>query len=91
MGRVTVLMHTALKNKLGKGRVKLKADNMKEVLEKLEEKFGEKFRKQLYEGDKIKGYYIFLRNGNVIDIDQLSQTKLDKGDVVHIFTPTPGG
>lgn len=91
MARVTVLMHAALKNRLGKAKVKLKAENMKEVIDLLEEKYGEKFREALYDGEKIKSYYIFLLNGNVVDMKDLANTDLKKGDIVHIFTPIPGG
>ena len=91
MPGVRVLFHSELQRKLGKGKVKVKADNMRDVLERLEEKFGSKFRDLLYDGNKVKSIYIFLVNGNVVDRDDMEGTKLSRGDVIHIFTPIPGG
>ena len=91
MARVTVLMHTTLKKALGKGKDRVKAENIAEVMDALEKKFGDKFRDEVYEGDKIKSYYIFLLNGDVVDSKELAETSLKKGDMVHIFTPIPGG
>jgi MoaD family protein len=91
MSQVEVNLFSALKEKVGKGKVSVDARNIKDALEKLENKFGDKFREQLYEKGAIKKYYIFLLNGRVIDVKALGQTKLSPGDILHILPPVAGG
>ncbi|MDI6641840.1 MAG: MoaD family protein [Elusimicrobiota bacterium] len=92
MSRITVRMYTTLKEKVGTGDVELEAKNVQEALEGLNKKFGENFRQTLYEPDgKIKGYYILLLNGKVVDREKPEKFKLKSGDTLHIFPPIAGG
>ena len=92
MPKITVRMYTTLKEKLGTGGVDLIAKNVEDALRQLNEKFGEKFRQTLYEPNgKIKGYYILLLNGKVVDRENPEKFKLKSGDVLHIFPPIAGG
>ncbi len=82
MSQITVRIPINLRRKIGKDSVSIDAENVKETLEKLESKFGEKFS---------EGFYIFLLNGRIVDKKKLNQTKLSPGDTLYIFLPVAGG
>ncbi|MFH2071139.1 MAG: MoaD/ThiS family protein [Elusimicrobiota bacterium] len=93
MAKITVRMYTILKENVGTGSVNLAVKNAGEALEKLKERFGGQFVDTLYEDDgkKIKGYFILLLNGKVVDRVNPSRHKLKNGDTLHIFPPIAGG
>lgn len=91
MSQIKVQLYSILREKVGKGKISIDARNIKDALKKLENKFGDKFREELYEKGRIKSYYILLLNGRVIDVKVLSQIKLSPGDVLHILPPVAGG
>lgn len=89
---ITIKVYTILREKLGTDTITLEAKNIADVLEQLLKKFGEKLKETLYEkSGKVKSYYIFLLNGRVIESNRFAQTKLNPGDVLHIFPPIAGG
>jgi molybdopterin synthase sulfur carrier subunit len=90
--KITVRMYTILKEQVGCGKVDLEGSNVAEVLDKMKEMFGERFMRTLYEENgKVKGYYILLLNGKVVDHKKLKTYKLKDGDTLHIFPPIAGG
>lgn len=91
MSQIKVQLYSTLREKVGKGKISIDARNIKDALKKLENKFGDKFREELYEKGVVKNYYILLLNGRVIDVKALSQIKLSPGDVLHIIPPVAGG
>ena len=62
---ITVRLRTLLQLKLGVGSISLEADNVREALDRLEERIGPQFREQ------FKGLHITRRyvNGDVVDGD----------------------
>ena len=91
MSQIKVQLYSALREKVGKGKISIDARNIKDALKKLENKFGDKFREELYEKGRIKSHYILLLNGRVINVKGLSQIKLSPGDILHIMPPVAGG
>jgi len=91
VSQITVQMYATLRERVGKRKVSIDADNVKDALEGLGKELGNEFREQLYEKGEIKNYYILLLNGQHIDIERLSQTKLSPGDILYILPPLAGG
>ena len=91
MSKIKVQLYSALREKVGMGKFSIDAINFKYAFKKFDNKFGDKFREELYEKGRIKNYYILLLNGRVIDVKALSQIKLSPGDVLHILPPVAGG
>lgn len=91
MSQIEVHLFSALREKAGKGKISIDARNIKDALKKLENKFGDEFGEELYKKGQVKGYYIFLRNGRVIDVKASGQMKLSPGDILHIIPPVAGG
>ncbi|MEW6557431.1 MAG: MoaD family protein [Elusimicrobiota bacterium] len=88
---ITVQVYTTLKEKLKTGKIELETLNVADALKKLEKQFGAAFRNELYDGKKLKNYYIFLHNGKAIDHKKVAKEKLKDGDTLHIFPPIAGG
>lgn len=95
MARVTVFLHGDLREKLGIERIYIKADNVKELIEKLQEQFPN------LEDDVKFGRLIVLINGrnietllgentNFEDFDLISLTLKD-GGMIDFFPPDGGG
>lgn len=92
MARITVRFYTTLKEKVGKGKVELEAENVADALENLKRQFGTKFTDQLYDpSGKIKDYYILLLSGHTVDREEIKKTEVKEGDILHIFPPIAGG
>lgn len=85
MSQITVQMYGTLREKVGKGKISINAENIKDTLEKLANQFSRKFRVQLYEIGEIISHYILLLNG-VVNLKQEGQTKLSPGNIIsHVL------
>lgn len=76
-------MYTLLREKTGKNTVEIEAENIAEVIEKLEKKFGAQVN--FSEG------YIFVLNEEIISKENFRKKKLKEGECLHIFPPIAGG
>ena len=83
MSQVTLKVPLNLRKKVGKDNISIDAENIEDVLIRLEREIGQKLN---------ENGYIFLLNGYVVnDRKKLKQTKLSSGDVLYIFSPVVGG
>ena len=83
MSQITLKVPLNLREKVGKDNILIDAENIKDVLKKLEREIGQKLN---------ENSYIFLLNGRVInDRKKLKQAKLSPGDALYIFSPVLGG
>ena len=92
----TVRLYTLWRLYLGIDRLSLDADNVQEVVDYLEEKFGAQLREQLQAHGmradrKIQDYSLLLLNGYNVNKQNLAETKLGPGDVLHVFPLAMGG
>ncbi|ASJ17142.1 molybdopterin synthase sulfur carrier subunit [Thermococcus chitonophagus] len=84
MPKVTVKVFATLIEIIGKRILEEEASTVKELLEKIYEKYP-KVKEELEEG------YIILVNGHNIEHLQGLETPLKEGDTVSIFPPAGGG
>ena len=92
MPKVKVRLYASLRNIADKGELEIKAHRVSELINILEEKFGEKFRKELLDTDgKLRPFHSILINGIRIDLLNNFDTELKKDDVVAFFSPIGGG
>ena len=93
--KVTVKFFTTLREIVGKPQEEIElseAVTVDELLQKLGEKYGEKFTRYVYdEKGKVRGYLHFLINGKSITTQQGLETKLKENDVLAILPPVGGG
>ncbi|MDY6861416.1 MAG: MoaD/ThiS family protein [Thermodesulfobacteriota bacterium] len=67
---------------------------LKEMLNKLSRKYGDNFRKLIFDEttDQIKDHYNILVNGRQYQhLPEQLDTRLNDGDIVSLFPPAGGG
>ena len=91
MGKVKVSSFFTMKEILGDGEVTLKPENstVKRLLQKLSNKHGEKFRKQIFDAEtgEVRFYRIVVNGQQCNDMD----AELHDGDTVLLFPAMAGG
>ncbi len=96
MARITVRFYGLLVQIAERDRVELEADNIEELLNQLEDDFGERFREQfarfgLKKDITLPEYFLLLLNGRTIVKKKFDQIKLVRGDILNVFLPAGGG
>lgn len=91
MAQITVQVYTTLRKILNNSKIEIKANNVAQAINYMENKFGASFKEQLYDGDKIKPHYILILNGKSLDKEHLDEYILNENDILHIFPPIAGG
>jgi MoaD family protein len=91
MGRVNVRLSTVLDGRLVKENTQFEAASIADLLGILAQKYGDSFRREIFDGHGVMNYYIVLHNGSVIDREKPEDVVLADGDTVHIFPPVSGG
>ncbi len=93
--KVEVKFFTSLREITGKKADEIQLQNaitVKELLNLLSEKYGEKFREYIYnKKGKVQDFLSFLVNGRNINVLQGFDTELKQGDTIAIIPPVGGG
>ena len=94
--KATVKFFTTLREMTGKREEEIEASDplltVKELLNRLSEKYGRKFVDYVYDEEgKARSYLQFLVNGRSITTLQGFETRLRDGDKVAIIPPVGGG
>lgn len=93
--KVTVKFFTTLREIIGKPQDQIElseAVSVKELLQQLGGKYGEKFTRYVYnEKGRVRGHLHFLINGKSITTRQGLKTKLKENDILAILPPVGGG
>lgn len=71
--------------------LEIEAIDIKSLLNKLIEIYGNPLKEALFQDDKLRQFVKVLHNGQDIDFKQGFKTKLKKEDIVSIFPPIGGG
>jgi MoaD family protein len=93
MAQIVVRFHTALRAIAGENETKLEAENVRQALETLAQKYGQEFRESLFDAHNqidLRFYRIFL-NKDVLAAEDGLGKPLHDGDVLQIFPPVVGG
>ena len=93
--KVTVKFFTTLREIVGKPQEQIELSEtvtVKELLQRLGEKYGENFTRYVYdEKGRVRGHLHFLINGKSITTRQGLKTKLEENDTLAILPPVGGG
>ena len=92
MAAVTVKLFANLRELAGVREITIDASTVEEALNKLIERFGEEFKKELFVEDyKIRDEYLLLLNGKNFEFLDGLKTELNDNDVIAILPPVGGG
>ena len=94
MAAITVQFYTLWKQFLGFDKVEIKAENLEDALNQIDNKYGTTLREKLQaRGTKVNGKIedfslVLLNNRNLHNVKESS---LREGDVLQFFPPVLGG
>jgi len=92
MPRVEVKLYTILREAAGFKETVVEGRTVGEILNRLADRVGGKFRSMLFEDDgRLNKFYIVLLNGRNIVLSKGLDTPVSNGDVIAIFPPVGGG
>ncbi|NIS59216.1 MAG: MoaD family protein [Proteobacteria bacterium] len=93
MAKVVVKLFTTLRELTGEKQIEVRGDAVAEIVEKVVEKYGSKFRDTLLDKEtgRIKPFYNILVNGIRLSLREGLDTEVKDGDVIAIFPPVGGG
>ncbi|MBI4656144.1 MAG: MoaD/ThiS family protein [Elusimicrobia bacterium] len=92
MPKVTVMIYTTLRARLGISKTDIHGSTVAEIINKLKEiKKPEVERALLDENGKVRNYFVLTLNSEILDNKKISDRQVKEGDVLHIFPPISGG
>lgn len=93
MAKVMVKFFTTLRELAGEKQTEVRGDTVAEIIEKVVEKYGSKFRDSLFDKEtgRIKPFYNILINGIRLSPREGLDREVKDGDVIAIFPPVGGG
>lgn len=83
--------HATIRDAAGVPWVELEAGTVRELLDKLRQKFGQAFYDIIVQGGGLREDVVILKNGRNIAHFRGLDTELAEGDDVAIFPPVSGG
>lgn len=92
MSKVTVMVYTTLREKLGFSRKELEGRTVEELLLKLAAAGGKTVPGILFaENGAVRNHFVLALNSEIVDNGKTKKTKVKAGDVLHVFPPVSGG
>lgn len=93
LARVLVKFFATVREVTGVKNIEMDADTISQLLDSLQETFGERFTQTVIDADtgKLKQFFSCMINGKRIELLDGYDTKLADDDAVALFPPVGGG
>jgi MoaD family protein len=91
MASVKVRLFHELRTAAGGGEITVNADNVRELLRVLGERYGKTPRNVLFDGEGHLREYVFVYINNVLQKPVDMSVPLKDGDVILVIPPVSGG
>jgi molybdopterin synthase sulfur carrier subunit len=93
--KTTIRLFTTLREITGERLVTLQfnstSNTIRQVLETLAQRYGEKFHNYLFKGKEVRGHLQVLLNGKSTSLLENLETLVNEGDEIAIIPPVGGG
>lgn len=91
MAKITVMIYTTLRERLGFSKVELEGRTVGELLTKLAGGKPE-VKKVMFDPEgHVKNHFVLTLNSEILDNRKAAKAKVKAGDILHIFPPVSGG
>lgn len=92
MPRAAVSVYTTLRSRLGFARRELEGSTVGDLIERFCALKEPEIRKILLDdGGRVRGHFVLTLNSAMLDNASARDTKIEDGDILHIFPPVSGG
>ncbi|MHA1906330.1 MAG: MoaD family protein [Candidatus Thorarchaeota archaeon] len=93
MAKVTVKFFATVREITGIPRIEMDAKDIRELLDKLKDKYGRKFVDTVIDNETgdLKRFFSCMINGKRIELLNGYESILEEGDAVALFPPVGGG
>jgi len=92
MPKITVMLYTTLRDRLGVSKVELEGRTVYELLSKLAVPGKTGVSKILFEDDgAVRNHFVLTLNSEILDNRKTKKAKVKAGDILHVFPPISGG
>ena len=92
MPKITVMIYTTLRDRLGVSKAELSGRTVHELLLKLAGSGKVDVSKILFAEDgAVRNHFVLTLNSEIVDNRKTDKTKVKAGDILHVFPPISGG
>ena len=92
MPKITVMIYTTLRKRLGVSKLELEGGTVAEVLDRLCDYRKPDVERIIRDADgNVKQHFVLTLNSEILDNKRTAAAKVKAGDILHVFPPVSGG
>lgn len=92
MARITVMIYTTLRKRLGISKLELEGATVRDVLDGLCAYKKPDVEKIILDKDgHVRQHFVLTLNSEILDNKRTAGVKVSDGDILHVFPPVSGG
>ncbi len=92
MSKVTVMIYTTLRKRLGISKLELEGRTARDILDRLCDYKKPDVAGLLHDADgNIRQHFVLTLNSEILDNRKTAAAMVKDGDILHIFPPVSGG
>ncbi|MBO4556194.1 MAG: MoaD/ThiS family protein [Elusimicrobiales bacterium] len=92
MAKITVMLFTTLRKKLGVSKLMLEGETVKDLIEALREyKKPDVDEILINDEGNVNQHFVLTLNSEILDNRKLDTVKIKENDILNIFPPVSGG
>ena len=92
MAKITVMIYTTLRKRLGVAKLTLEGATVRDVLDRLCEYKAPETAKLILDAEgHIRQHFVLTLNSEILDNKKTARSPVKDGDILHVFPPVSGG
>ena len=92
MAKVTVMIYTTLRKRLGISKLELRGRNVREILDRLCDYKKPEVENLIQDAEgHVRQHFVLTLNSEIIDNKRTASVPVKNGDILHVFPPVSGG
>jgi len=92
MAKITVMLYTTLRKRLGVSKLELEGRTVKDLIDALCAYSRPAVEEILLNDERqVKQHFVLTLNSEILDNRSIAGIKVKKNDILHVFPPVSGG